>query len=201
ESYLFDRAGERERALRLVVRADRRDGISPDLERLDPLAYHRRADGSLAGRRAVHEELYRSPRIERTARFQAFRRVLQLDGDLAAWQRGLGLHRVMFEVSQAVVVGELPVLDIQAPAAIETTLGGDHSLDAFLRDRQLGGDRVRVRVDRRADIRRHTDVVAVIRPTRLHFPGDAIAWVDPLGEPGIEREHVILLRLFHEQRL
>jgi len=39
----------------------------------------------------------------------------------------------MFEVSQAVVVGELPVLDIQAPAAIETTLGGDHSLDAFLR--------------------------------------------------------------------
>src|SRR5262245_13480761 len=44
EPDLLDRAGERERALRLVVRADSRDGISPDFERFDPLAYHCRAD-------------------------------------------------------------------------------------------------------------------------------------------------------------
>src|SRR5580692_2144139 len=81
---LFDRAGEREGALRLVVRANRRDRVAADLERLDPVAHHCGADGPLTSRRAVHKELYRRPGIKRAARLQSLGGVFQLDGDLSA---------------------------------------------------------------------------------------------------------------------
>src|SRR5262249_31758766 len=47
ECDLFDRAGERERPLRFVVRADRGDRVAADLERLDAVDHHPHTDASL----------------------------------------------------------------------------------------------------------------------------------------------------------
>jgi hypothetical protein len=46
----------------------------------------------------------------------------------------------MFEVGEALMVGELPVLDIQAPPTVEAAVGHDHSLGPVLRDSEFGSD-------------------------------------------------------------
>src|SRR4029453_5565268 len=94
----LNRAGERERSFRLVVRADLRDGISSDLERLDPLADHRRADGALACRLAVHEEPHCRASVQSAAWLQPLGGVLQLDGHVSTGELVLGLDLIVFEV-------------------------------------------------------------------------------------------------------
>jgi hypothetical protein len=85
ELNLLDRACKRECSLRLVVAADRRDGISSDFEGLDALSDHRRADGALPSQRS--EQLYRRPIVERTPRLEPLGGILQLDDDLAFAKR------------------------------------------------------------------------------------------------------------------
>src|SRR5262245_36281710 len=57
ERDLVDPAGERERPLRLVVRADWGDRVAADLERLDRVDVSHLVELALAGRVTVHGEL------------------------------------------------------------------------------------------------------------------------------------------------
>jgi hypothetical protein len=87
----------------------------------------------------------------------------------------------------------LPSLDVQAPSAVEATIGYDHSLDTLVRDEQIGGDRVRVRIDRGADLLGQAKVVPVVSPACLQLACGSIPRIDSLGEAWIEREDVIPL--------
>jgi hypothetical protein len=156
----------------------------------------RRSLSRLAPRRSTCYSRIASPRpvVERTAWFQSLGRVLQLDRDLSARKGIFCLNHVMLKVSQVVVVGELPVLDIQAPPACDAADGRDDPPDALRRNGQFSRDGVRVRVNARPDGFGHSDVIPVIRPTGRRRPDGPIPMVAPLGEAGF-------FPLLYERRL
>jgi hypothetical protein len=88
-------------------------------------------------------------------------------------------------------VGEirLAVLDVERPPERIPTAGGDHTFDAALGHDDFRGDRVRGRENQRADRLGQTHVVAVVSPARLCLAGDAVARVQALRHPRVQRQH------------
>src|SRR5262249_48024319 len=139
---------EGEVTLTFVVRADRRDRVAADLERLGGEAGARLRKLTLAGELAVHKQSDSGPVADHTLDIPlGF--VFQLHRHLAGRKGTRCPDRGGLEVEEVEVVRQLAVEDIQRPTDGPAAAAGDHPFAALLRNNKLGGDSVGVRVDER----------------------------------------------------